>query len=91
MNKQDIINNIADELDITKVDAKLAFDTVFDTIEKSLKVDKEISLPGFGKFELVRRAARTARNPQTGESIQIKASWAVKFKVSKTLKDKYNK
>ncbi|NOQ50045.1 MAG: hypothetical protein GQ557_00065 [Mycoplasmataceae bacterium] len=90
MNKNDVISNIADELDISKIDAKIAFETVFDSIEKALKIDKEISLPGFGKFVLTKRSARTARNPQTGEPIQIKASWVVKFKVSKTLKDKYN-
>ena len=90
MNKKEIIEVIAKDLDITKKDAKRAFELTFENIEKSLKKEKRFMVPGFGTFKLAQRKARTARNPQTGATIKIKARKAVTFKPSTTLKEKFN-
>jgi len=90
MNKKAIVEAMAKELNMTKKDAQIAFELVFANIEKSLKKDKRFMVPGFGTFNLVNRKARTARNPQTGETIKIKARKAVTFKPSTTLKAKFN-
>ena len=93
MNKQEIINNIAEKHGITKVAAKQIFEQVFDDILAAMmskKNDNKIQVPGFGSFRIEKRAARMGRNPRTGESIKIPAKQVVKFKVSKTLSDKIN-
>jgi nucleoid DNA-binding protein len=90
MNKKTIIENIAKELDITKVKAQRAYELVFENIEKGVKKDK-VTIPGFGTFRTVKRAARNGVNPATGEKIKIKASKSVAFKPSATLKAKFNK
>lgn len=93
MNKQEIINNIAAEHGITKVAAKAIFEQIFIDITAAMtsqKTGNKIQLPGFGSFRMVKREARTGRNPKTGESMQIPAKQVIKFKVSKTLSDKIN-
>ncbi|MFH0846198.1 MAG: HU family DNA-binding protein [Patescibacteria group bacterium] len=87
MNKQAIIEAVHAELGGTKVQAEKAVDTVFDSIVNSLKKGEDASIAGFGIFSAKTRAARTARNPRTGESIQVKAMRVPKFRASKTLKD----
>ena len=87
MNKQAIIEAVHEELGGTKVQAEKAVDTVFDSIVKSLKKGEDASIAGFGIFSAKMRAARTARNPRTGESIQVAAMRVPKFRASKTLKD----
>jgi len=64
--------------------------TVFETIKKEVAAGEKVDIAGFGSFSVADRAARTARNPQTGETIQVAAKKAVKFKVSKTFKDAVN-
>lgn len=61
------------------------------TIEEVLEKGDEISFLGFGKFEVTERAARTCRNPQTGEEMKVEAKKAVKFKAGKALSEKVNK
>ena len=63
---------------------------VFDAIKNEVASGNKVDIAGFGSFQAVERAARTARNPQTGETIQVAAKKAVKFKVSKTFKDALN-
>lgn len=63
---------------------------VFETIKKEVAAGNKVDIAGFGSFQAVERAARTARNPQTGETIQVAAKKAIKFKVSKTFKDALN-
>ena len=90
MTKKDIAAKIAEKFDTTKTHAEECVNCVFECITDGLVKGEEISIAGFGKFVTVERAARTGRNPRTGESIKIAASTAAKFKVSKTLKDKIN-
>lgn len=90
MRKPDLVNLIADEADISKDKANQALNAVLDAITNALKSADSVSLIGFGTFEQRSRAARTGKNPQTGETIQIKASKTVAFKPGKTLKDAVN-
>lgn len=75
----------------TKVDAEKKAMAFLATIEEVLEKGDEISFLGFGKFEVTERAARTCRNPQTGEEMKVEAKKAVKFKVGKALSEKVNK
>ncbi|GBD96083.1 MAG TPA: HU family DNA-binding protein [Nitrospirae bacterium] len=87
MSKSDLIESVAKTAALSKAKASLAVNAVFDTISASLKKGKSISLVGFGSFSVVKRKARNARNPQTGETIKIKATKAPKFKAGKNLKE----
>jgi len=90
MNKNDLIERVADRADLSKADATRAVEGVFDTITETLKSGDEIRLVGFGTFAVSRRAASEGRNPRTGEKIQIPASNQPKFKAGKGLKDALN-
>lgn len=87
MNKADIINKVHDALGGTKAEAEKAVDTVFDSIEAALKDGTQVSVAGFGIFEAKMRAAREARNPRTGETVQVPAMRVPKFRAAKALKD----
>ncbi len=88
MTKADLIEAMANDAGISKVAAGLALDSITDNITKTLKKkDGKVTLVGFGTFLKTRRKARMGRNPQTGESIKIKAANVVKFKAGKKLKD----
>jgi len=71
----------------TKKQARIAVETVFDTIVKSLSKGEEVAVTGFGVFRVAKRAARMGVNPKTGEKIQIPASTKPKFRAGKMLKD----
>jgi DNA-binding protein HU-beta len=89
--KADIVDGVAEKVEgLTKKQAAEAFDAVFDGIARQLKKGERVQVPGFGSFALSKRAARQGRNPKTGETIKIKASKSVRFKVGKELKDKLN-
>jgi len=90
MNKTELVNAIAEESGLTKADAARAFDATLISVTNALKSGDSISLIGFGTFSVKERSARTGRNPQTGETIQIKASKIPSFKAGKTLKDAVN-
>jgi DNA-binding protein HU-beta len=90
MNKSDLIDAIADSADISKAAAGRALDGMIDSITTALKKGDTVSLVGFGSFTVRERAARTGRNPQTGATIQIKASKTPAFKAGKALKDAVN-
>ena len=81
---------VAEAADISKAAAGRAVDAVFDGITGSLKGGDSVTLVGFGTFSVSDRAARSGRNPRTGETIQIKASKMPKFKAGKALKDAVN-
>jgi DNA-binding protein HU-beta len=68
----------------------VAVDAVIAHIEKTMKKGEEVRLPGFGTFKVTKRAARKARNPQTGVEMMLKAALVPKFQASKTLKDMLN-
>ncbi|WP_439107579.1 HU family DNA-binding protein [Congregibacter sp.] len=90
VNKSDLIDAIASAADINKSDAGRALDAVVDSITDTLKRGDQVSLVGFGTFSVKHRAARDGRNPQTGETIKIKASNVPGFKAGKALKDAVN-
>jgi len=87
MNKQSLVEKVHEVLGGTKVQAEQAVDTVFDSIAASLTGGTDVSVAGFGIFTAKMRAARTARNPRTGEAIQVPAMRTPKFKPAKALKD----
>lgn len=91
MNKGDLIDAIAKDTGLTKKDSEKALNSVIDNISKALAKKDKVQLIGFGTFETRKRAARTGRNPQTGEEIKIKASTIPAFKAGKALKEKVNK
>ena len=88
MNKSDLIDAIASSTGSNK--AGRALEAVLDAITSTLKSGEKVTIPGFGTFEVRHRNARMGRNPQTGESIQIKASNTPGFKAGKALKDALN-
>jgi len=85
-----MIDMVAEAADISKAAAGRAVDAVFEGITGSLKGGDSVTLVGFGTFSISDRAARSGRNPRTGETIQIKASRMPKFKAGKALKDAVN-
>jgi DNA-binding protein HU-beta len=87
MNKQDIAEKIHGVLGGTKADAERAVETVIDAIVGGLKKGDEVSLAGLGIFATKMRAARTARNPRTGETVQVPSMRVPKFRPAKALKD----
>lgn len=90
MNKSDLIDAIAKSADISKASAGRALDAAVESIKKALKKGDTVSLVGFGTFKVGKRAARTGRNPRTGETIKIKAAKVPKFTAGKGLKDAVN-
>lgn len=90
MNKSELIEAIAASADIPKAAAARALDAMVDTVTDSLKKGDSVSLVGFGTFAVKERAARTGRNPQTGQPIEISAAKVPSFKAGKALKDSVN-
>ncbi|PCI20907.1 DNA-binding protein HU [Candidatus Wolfebacteria bacterium] len=87
MNKQALAEWVQGELDGTKAQAERLVDGLFGAITDALKEGKEVSIAGFGAFTAKMRAARTARNPRTGEPVEVPAKRVPKFKAAKALKD----
>lgn len=87
MNKSQLIDSISIKTEISKKDVEKVINVFTNIVADTLVDGDRVSITGFGTFEVVERAARTGRNPQTGESIQIQASKSPKFKASKALKD----
>jgi DNA-binding protein HU-beta len=88
MTKAELIDQMAKDAGITKVAAGNALDSFMGSVTKALKKkDGKLTLVGFGTFQKTRRKARKGRNPQTGESIKIKAKNVVKFKAGKKLSE----
>lgn len=90
MNKTDLIEHIANDADISKAAATRALEATVEAIKLTLKKGGTVSLVGFGTFAVGKRAARTGRNPRTGESIKIEAAKVPKFRPGKALKDAVN-
>jgi DNA-binding protein HU-beta len=91
MNKNELVSAVADKSGITKSQAADAIDATLDIITSALKSGDEVRLLGFGNFVVADRKATTARNPQTGATVNVPASKAPKFKPGKALKDAVNK
>ena len=90
MNKQELIEIVAENVDLSKAAAGRAVDSILDAITKALSNGDQVTLVGFGTFLVRDRAARTGRNPKTGEPIQIAAAKNPAFKAGKALKDAVN-
>ena len=90
MNRTELISAMAENANMTKVDAEKALKAFIDTVTEELKNGGKVQLVGFGSFEVTERAARKGRNPKDGSTIQIPASKAPKFKAGRSLKDIVN-
>jgi DNA-binding protein HU-beta len=90
VNKTELIDHIAKQSDISKAAAGRALDAMVGAVKTTLKRGGTVTLVGFGTFAVGRRAARTGRNPRTGEAIKIKAAKVPKFRPGKGLKDSLN-
>lgn len=90
MNKSELVDAIAEGADISKAAAARALDSTIEAITGALKDGGSVSLVGFGTFSVKDRAARTGRNPKTGEAIEIAAAKVPGFKAGKALKDAVN-
>lgn len=90
MNKSELIAAVANEAELTKKQAEAAVNAVTSAITGALKSNDKVQLVGFGTFETRTRAARTGKNPRTGEAIKIAASKVPAFKAGKALKDTVN-
>jgi DNA-binding protein HU-beta len=90
MNKGELIESVAAAADLSRAEATRAVDAVVNSVTRSLSNGDTVSLVGFGTFTVKNRAARTGRNPRTGEAIQISASKVPGFKAGKALKDAVN-
>ncbi len=90
MNKSELVEAVAASADISKAAAGRALDAVIESIGAALKEGDQVALVGFGTFLVKERAARTGRNPQTGEPIEISAAKIPSFKAGKALKDAVN-
>lgn len=91
MNKADLIERIAAVADLPKASATRALDAVLEAVTNALTQGDQVVLVGFGTFDTSNRAARTGRNPQTGQPIQIPATTVPRFKAGKALKEAVNK
>jgi nucleoid DNA-binding protein len=87
MNKATLINFVAQEATLTKKDARAAIEAVLNGIVDGLNTDRKVALVGFGTFSLVEKKARTARNPKTGEAVEVPAKIVPKFRPSAGLKE----
>ena len=90
MNKADLVAKVAEKSGVTKKDAEKAVAGIFAAVQEALVAGDKVQVLGFGTFEVKERAARTGRNPQTGEELQIAASKNPSFKPGKALKEAVN-
>lgn len=91
MTKAELVSAIADKANLNRAQAKEALDAFIASVSTSLKAGKEVRLVGFGSFVPVKRAAGTARNPRTGETVKRPASQTCRFRVGDTLKSTLNR
>jgi DNA-binding protein HU-beta len=87
MNKSEFLSAVAEQAEVSKVDAGRTVDAMIAVIKKAMQAGDSLTLPGFGTFTVRERAARAGRNPQTGETMQIKASKSPAFKPGKDFKN----
>lgn len=91
LNKSELIDAASDRVDLSKTDVSSTLDAVLDSITDAVSRGDKVTLTGFGTFERRERSARTGRNPQTGEEMQISASKAPAFKAGKAFKEAVDK
>jgi DNA-binding protein HU-beta len=91
LNKTELVSSVAEKAEITKKEAEKVVSAVFASVEEALAKGEKVQLVGFGTFEVKERAARTGRNPKTGEEIDIPATRVPSFKPGKSLKENVGK
>lgn len=89
MNKQELIEKIADSTGLSKKDATNSVECFVETVQETLKKRDKVAISGFGTFELKLSKAKTSRNPKTGESVHVPEKWKPKFRPAKAFKDLY--
>jgi len=87
MTKADIVENIAEKTGLTKTDTSLVVEGIIETLKEAMISGDSVEIRGFGTFKIKKRAARRARNPRTGEPVDIPAKYVPAFKPSRELKD----
>lgn len=87
MSQSEVVNHFAEKFELKRAQVKEIFEELSNLASREVKENGEFQLPGFGKMVLSERKAREGRNPQTGETIQIPAKTALKFRLSKSIKD----
>lgn len=90
MTKKEFIGVIAEKAGVSKKDTEAVYDALWASVIESLKAGEKVQVTGFGTFEVRERPARVAKNPRTGESVEVDASKSPAFKASKALKDSIN-
>ena len=90
MNKTELVKVVAEKADLTVAASGDVVTAVIEAISEALIEGQEVAIPGFGTYKVTERAARTCRNPKTGETIEVPDSKSVGFKVSKALNEKLN-
>ena len=90
MNKHELVSHVAAGMSVTRADAERLIGVVFSAIADALARGEPVTIAGFGKFTTRSRAARTGRNPRTGEPVAIAASRTPSFKPAKALRDAVN-
>ena len=90
MNKNELVERLAEEHELTKGMARSLVDSVFQMITDAAQKGEEVALFGFGRFKVAERAARKGRNPRTGEAVKIAASKSLKFTPARSLKTSLN-
>ena len=90
MNKNDLIESLAEEFELTKSYARDLVDSLFQKITDAAHQGEEVAIFGFGRFKVVERGARKGRNPRTGESVKIAAKKLLKFEAAKAMKEGLN-
>lgn len=90
MSKKELVQAVAAKTGEKQSEAEAAVNAVIDAIVETLAGGDSVAIPGFGTFKVTEHAARTAKNPRTGETVNVPASKSVSFKVGKTLKDSLN-
>ena len=86
-NRGDVVQAIAESTQLSKKDSENAFEALIDYLTQALKREEKVTISGFGAFSVGHRAARTGRNPRTGDSVTIPASKVPRFKAAKVFKD----
>jgi DNA-binding protein HU-beta len=90
MNKNDLIESMSEEFELTRSYARDLVDRVFEKMTEAANQGEEVAIHGFGKFKVVERGARKGRNPQTGEAVKIAARKVLKFEAAKAMKEGLN-
>jgi len=90
MNKAQLVEHLAGEIKISKADCERVLDSTMETIKRTVKKGDDVTLVGFGTFTRAKRKARTARNPQTGEALNVPACTVPKFRAGKAFKEFLN-